>query len=120
MNIVVKSTKQKRVKREYFCRLRKVWNSELNAKTKESATNSWAMGVLRYFLGTIRWSRSEVALMDVKSRKILRQCKARSAKQRPYLPRTEGGRGLQSVELTWEAEVVATARYLTQNQDPQV
>lgn len=37
-----------------------------------------------------------------------------------YLPRSEGGRGLVSVELAWESECVVTAIYLLQSQDPQV
>jgi hypothetical protein len=40
--------------------------------------------------------------------------------ERLYVPRIEGGRGLQSMDTVWESEVVGCVRYLLGCPDPQV
>ena len=50
-------------------------------------------------------------------------CKAhghKSSYNRLYLSRKEGSRGLISVELMWEREVVSAATYLRDKEDRQV
>ncbi len=44
----------------------------------------------------------------------------RAALERLYLPRSEGGRGLQEAKQIWEREVVGAVRYLQLSEDPQV
>ena len=108
---------------EYKKRVRKVWNSPLNARSKAAAHNSWAVGVLRYFCGVVDWSEAELIDADRQTRKVLKKCKAHhkgAAVERLYLPRDRGGRGLLSVMHLWEREKVATAMYTRGSQDPQV
>jgi hypothetical protein len=42
---------KRRVRAEFFKRLRKTWRSQLNSKNKVLASNTWAAAVLRYFFG---------------------------------------------------------------------
>lgn len=42
------------------------------------------------------------------------------AKERLYLPRSHGGRGLENEEMAWEREAVASTHYLMRSEDPQV
>ena len=115
-------TKQ-RIKSELYKRLRKTWQSDLNARNKTRANNSWAVAVLRYFFGMMKWSKRELLEMDRKARRIMRLNKSHhmnASLERLYLPRNEGGRGLQSIEMTWEREVVGSVRYLVECPDPQV
>ena len=61
--------------------------------------------------------------MDRATRKVMRWCqnhKYVAALEKLYLPRSQGGRGLQSVELMWEREVASVAQYLGNSPDPQV
>lgn len=112
-----------RVTKEYLHRVRKTWGSSLNAKGKANAHNVWCMGVLRYFLPLVDWKSSEIRNLDRSTRAILRASKAHkreAAVERLYLPRNEGGRGLQNVRHVWEREVVAGALYLRGSQDRQV
>lgn len=71
----------------------------------------------------MRWRRTNLVGMDRKTRVILAKNKAhyfQAAKERLYLPRSQGGRGLDNVELAWEREAVASTHYLMGSEDPQV
>ena len=100
---------------EYLKRIRIVWSSDLSAKHKVDATNTWATAVFPYFFPIMRWYRTNLAAVDAKTRSILRNNKSIygvSACERIYLPRSEGGRGLNRVRFLWEREVVSSALYL--------
>ena len=85
--------------------------------------NQWCVGVFRYFFAAVHWTRSELVQLDWRTRKVLVQNKCHhsgAAVERLYLPRSEGGRGLQNLLQIWEREVVSTASYLLHSEDPQV
>ena len=53
--------------------------------------------------------------LDRKTRSVIRQYKGHhlpAALERLYLPRRQGGRGLISLQWSWEREVVSTVMYL--------
>ena len=111
-----------RVMKEYCKRKRQTWESSLNARNKVKMTNSWGVSVLRHFFMAIRGSRRALLKLDRKTRKTMRQnkCHHRNASlQRLYLSRDEGGRGLQSVTMMWEREIVSVT-YLLASRDPKV
>ncbi len=114
-------------------------SSGLNAKQTRMAHNTWAVPVCRYFFGVVDWSEKEVKKLDVETKKILRQYKCHylaASPEKLYLPTQvgnpegsfnsrgltmqEGGRGLMSVTLTWEREVMSVASYLLVSEDGQV
>ena len=114
---------KERIKQEYYTRVSKTWRSELNARGKVAMSNSWAISVLRYYQGIVKWSGRDLISMDRETRKIICQNKShnRSASlERLYLPRKDGGRGLQGVQLTWEREVVNCGAYLLTSEDRRV
>lgn len=81
------------------------------------------VAVLRYYFGAIRWSKAELVQLDRMTRRVMRQNKAHyysAALERLYLPRKEGGRGLQELYSAWECEVVGAVIYLLGSDDPQV
>lgn len=66
---------------------------------------------------------SELIQIDRRTKKIMAQNKCHnisSAPERLYQDRAKGGRGLQSVQMTWEREAVAVAAYLLESEDDQV
>ncbi|CAB3982989.1 Hypothetical predicted protein [Paramuricea clavata] len=92
--------KRKFVK-EYRRRLRLVLKSKLNGRNKIMAMNTWAVALLRYGAGVLKWTKDEIAAMDRKTRKLMTLYGAlhpRSDSHRLYLPREKGGRGLISCE----------------------
>ncbi|CAB4027853.1 Hypothetical predicted protein [Paramuricea clavata] len=58
--------KRKFVK-EYGMRLRLVLKSKLNGRNKIMAMNTWAVPLLRYGAGVLKWTKDEIAAMDRKT-----------------------------------------------------
>ena len=112
-----------RVTKEFTRRLWRVWGSELAAGQAVWAYNGWTAPVLRYYQGVIRWARWDMRQLDRTVRRVMkangRHCYGASIRKL-YPPRSEGGRGLHSMELMWEREVVGVAAYLARSQDDQV
>ena len=91
---------KERVAKEYFTRIRKIWNSELYAKNKVQAHNVFAVPVLTGTFGVLDWTKDEISNIDIKTRKLL-TCTGNfhrnSNVDRLYTTRDNGGRGLNSV-----------------------
>ena len=69
----------------------------------------------------MKWSRTQTRALDKTTRRIMSKYKCHqrgSAPERLYMPRKDGGRGLQDLEATWEKEVVSAALYLINSEDP--
>ena len=49
---------------EYVRRLKLVMRSKLNGRNKIKAVNTWAVALLRYGRGVIRWQKNELQNMD--------------------------------------------------------
>lgn len=75
-----------------------------------------------YFFGTVSpWRKSKLVAMDKRTGTIMVKAKVhhmQAAKERLYLPRSHGGRGLENVEVTWEREAVGPTHYLMRSEDP--
>ena len=87
--------------KEYKRRLRRIWASELNAYNKVIATNMFAVPVVTYSFGVLRWTREDVLNFDKTTRKIMNMNNSlnrRSDIHRIYLPMKNGGRGLRNIK----------------------
>ena len=76
-------------------------SSYLNGHYKIIALNSYALLVVRYSAGIIKWTQSELDDIDRKSRKLLTIHKGLHPKadiHRLYLSRKVGGHGLLNVK----------------------
>ena len=87
-----------RLRLEYFRWVKKIWTSELNARNKISAHNTFALPVLAPTIGILDWTLAEIDELDKRTRKIL--CMTgnfhrNSDKDRLYVSRKVGGRGLK-------------------------
>ena len=74
---------------------------KLNAKLVFQAINTWVVTTVQYSAGITEWTKEEVKKMDRKLRKIITMyggLHPRSNVEWLYLPRSEGGRGLVSME----------------------
>ena len=89
------------VKTEYFKRVRSALKSKLNAGNIFQAINIWAVATARYGAGILQQTKEELQQMDRKTRKLIpiyEGLHPRSSVDRLYIPRSDGGRGLASVE----------------------
>ncbi|KAL1448252.1 hypothetical protein WDU94_013956 [Cyamophila willieti] len=81
----------------FLKRLGQIMHTELNAKNKIKAINTWAIPILTYTFGILKWSPTDLEAMNRKIRTTFTKFRihhCHSALERLYLPRYEGGRGL--------------------------
>ena len=60
-----------RLSKEYVRRVKKVIRSKLNGGNMVRVINSWAVSLLRYSGGVVRWTKVELMNLDQKTRKLL-------------------------------------------------
>ena len=60
-----------RLSKEYERRVKKVIRSKLNGGNMVRVINSWAVSLLRYSGGVVRWTKVELMNLDRKTRKLL-------------------------------------------------
>lgn len=106
--------------KEYKRRSRLILRSKLNGKNKISALNTWAVVVLRYGAGIIKWREDEIDQLDRQTRKLLTMHKAfhpKSDTQRLYIKRSLGGRGMISCRETIKSEENSLGWYLKNSEE---
>ena len=56
---------------KYFRRTKLILKSKLNGRNKIMAMNAWAVSILRYCAGILKWNKNELQEMDRKIRKFM-------------------------------------------------
>ena len=116
----IKHQEMKEIKKEYITRLKAILKSKLNFRNTVKAINTWAVPVIRYSTGIVDWKNPELRNMDRKTTKVLNIYQAlhpRSNVDRLYLPRSDGWKGLLSLEECVSAEKRYLGQYLKMNED---
>ena len=114
------SQMKEKIRKEYYRRIRMVLKSVLNSTNKLEAINTLAVPLVTYTFNIINWTLQELAKLDTKTRKFLTTYKIHHPKSdvgRLYLPRTEGGRGLIQLELSYKSTTIGLDKYLQETQD---
>ena len=84
-------------RKEYLRRTKAIMKSRLHGRNKIMAMNTWAVSLMRYGAGIIKWNVAELDEMDRKTQKIMTMNKEfhpKSDVDRLYVTRSKGGRGL--------------------------
>jgi hypothetical protein len=111
------------VEKAYMARVRSILRAGLTAKNTVQSIGAFAMPVLRYGFGVLKWTQTELRSLDRKTRKALSKAKFHSPKadiHRLYMSRQEGGRGLIGAFDCHRQECTAMAKYLEKATDPLV
>ena len=111
---------KEKIKKEYIKRLKAILKSKLNSGNTVKAINSWAVPVIRYSAGIVDWKNPELRNMSGKTRKVLNMYQAlhtRSNVGRPYMPHSEGRKGLLRLEECVNSEKRSLGQYLKMNED---
>ena len=104
----------------YLQRVKKICKSELTTKNKITAINQFALPIVTYGFGVVDWPQKHLNTLDIKTRKMLTLHKVIYRNQcldRIYLPRSEGGMGLQGISDSFRATIVSLGQYLLSNKD---
>ena len=100
--------------------MKAILKSKINSGNTVKTINTWAVPVIRYSAGIVDWKNSELRNMDRNTRKALNMYQAlhpRSNLGRLYLPHSEGGKSLLSLEECVSAEKRSLGQYLKMNED---
>ena len=114
------SQMKEKIRKKYYGRMRMVLKSELNSANKLEAINTSAVPVVTCSFNIINWTLQELVKLESKTRKFLTTYKIHHPKSdvgRLYLPRTEGGRGLIQLELSYKSTTVGLDKCLQETQD---
>ena len=108
------------IRKEYISRVKAILKSKLNSGNMVKAINTWAVPVIRYSAGIVDWTKEDLENIDRKTRKLMTINKAlhpRACVARLYITRSEGGRGMQSVEECVNIERRELGQYLKHSQE---
>ena len=111
---------KEKIMKEYEWRVRKILRTALDGRRCMQAINTWAIPVIRYGAGIIKWTKQELKGVDRRTRKMLTAAGVHHPQadvDRLYCDRHEGGRGLMSVEECVEREENAMTTYVARSED---
>ena len=120
-DVFQQSEMRNKVTKEYYRRVRLILKSELNSRNKFLSINAYAIPVIRYTVGLIKWPTSLLKAIDRQTRKLLTIYRAHHPQadvDRLCLPRKTGGRGLKSIEDVVMEELCNISGYLRKTNQP--
>ena len=85
------------------------------------ALNTWAVSILKYGAGILKWNKNELQEMDRKTRKFMtmnKELHPRSDVARLYVSQKNGGRGLIGCENNVKSEKNGLGWYVKNNIEP--
>ena len=118
---IKESTMKESFRKEYLRRTKAIMKSRLNGKNKIKAMNTWAVSLMRYGAGIVKWTLNELDEMDRKTRKIMKMNKefhSKSDVNRLYVKRSSGGRGLIGCKSCIITEENSLGWYLMNHIEP--
>lgn len=118
----IKQRENKNVaEKKFLKRVNIILKTQLNAKNKILAINTWAVPSVAYTFGILTWSKTNLESMDRKVRTLFtkhRMLHPNSAIERLYICREKGGRGLCSLEVAHQRECASLRRYFHEKDTP--
>ena len=101
-------------------RVRKILETKLNGGNIIKGINSWDIPVLRYSAAFLNWTKTELHLMDQRTRNLLSMHNGlhpRNNVDRTYIPRKDGGRGLMCIEDNVILAKIGLERYVKESKE---
>ncbi|XP_067660211.1 uncharacterized protein [Haliotis asinina] len=84
---------QDKPRAEYKSGLKKIWSSELSARNKVKAINTFAVPVLSYSLGVVDWAEQDIQSLDRLTRRIMSDNRLLGTTSSAIVPPTSAGTG---------------------------
>ena len=106
---------------EYFRRAKLILKSKLNGRNKIMALNTWAVSILRYGAGILKWNKNELQEIDRKTRKFMtmnKELHPRNDVAWLCLSQKCGGRGLIGCKNSVKSEENGLGWYVKNNIEP--
>lgn len=105
---------------QYKQRLKTVLKTKLTAKNMVKAINTYAIPILTYSFGVIKWSKTDLESLNRMTRTNLTKFRAHhpsASLQRITLPRSEGGRGILDIRNVHYTQIKQLKLYFLGQQE---
>lgn len=114
------NTMKLKTQKIYMSRLNSILRTKLNGKNTVKAINTYAIPVLTYTFGIIKWTQTDIEDIERKTRTTLTKFRAhhpKSAIERLTIPRAQGGRGLIDLSFLLHKQIVSLQKYFLEKQE---
>jgi hypothetical protein len=112
-NHIQHSIIKENLEKQFYLRIKSILKSKLNGNNLIKAVNTYAVPLLTYSFGVIKWSKTNLQNINIQTRVLFRKfCKhhPKSAIERFNLPRENGGRG-SNLEILQQNQIASLKNY---------
>lgn len=107
------------IKEKYFKRINMILKSKLNAKNQIKAINTYAIPLLTYTFGIVKWTQTEMKDIQTKTNVAMTKHRChhpKAAVERTTLKRKDGGRGLIDLSNLHNNSIINLRKYFYSKQ----
>jgi hypothetical protein len=113
-NHIQHSIIKENLEKQFYLRIKSILKSKLNGNNLIKAVNTYAVPLLTYSFGVIKWSKTNLQNINIQTRVLFTKfCKhhPKSAVERFNLPRENGGRGFSNLEILQHNQIASLKNY---------
>jgi hypothetical protein len=113
-NHIQHSIIKENLEKQFYLRIKSILKSKLNDNNLIKAVNTYAVPLLTYSFGVIKWSKTNLQNINIQTRVLFTKfCKhhPKSAIERFNLPRENGGRGFSNLEILQHNQIASLKNY---------
>jgi hypothetical protein len=113
-NHIQHSIIKENLEKQFYLRIKSILKSKLNGNNLIKAVNTYAVLLLTYSFGVIKWSKTNLQNINIQTRVLFTKfCKhhPKSAIERFNLPRENGGRGFSNLEILQHNQIASLKNY---------
>jgi hypothetical protein len=113
-NHVQHSIIKENLEKQFYLRIKSILKSKLNGNNLIKAVNTYAVPLLTYSFGVIKWSKTNLQNINIKTRVLFTKFSKhhpKSAFERFNLPRENGGRGFSNLEVLLKNQIASLKNY---------
>jgi hypothetical protein len=113
-NHIQHSIIKENLEKQFYLRIKSILKSKLNGNNLIKAVNTYAVPLLTYSFGVIKWSKTNLQNINIQTRvRFTKFCKhhPKSAIERFNLPRENGGRGFSNLEILQHNQIASLKNY---------
>jgi hypothetical protein len=102
------------LEKQFYLRIKSILKSKLNGNNLIKAVNTYAVPLLTYSFGVIKWSKTNLQNINIKTRVLFTKFSKhhpKSAIERFNLPRENGGRGFSNLEILLKNQIASLKNY---------
>jgi hypothetical protein len=113
-NHIQHSIIKENLEKHVYLRIKSILKSKLNGNNLIKAVNTYAVPLLTYSFGVIKWSKTNLQNINIQTTVLFTKfCKhhPKSAIERFNLPRENGGRGFSNLEILQHNQIASLKNY---------